>query len=234
MHHLSLSVCPLRLFRRHQNGEKVGDALGTGFLWKRSPDFFLVTNWHNVTGRNSITGDFLGSFAPNFVTVGLKTVQREESGRTWVGSFRCDIPIRSGDEEPLWLEHPSGREVDCVLLPIKIPNIDRLANKMANECDYEARYTPTVGDDCFIVGYPKGVMGRVETPIWKRASIATEPALDHEHRPMFLVDSATRPGMSGSPVVVRHSGFWSPAAEMADDSTFGNYRKSDRRLLWQN
>ena len=38
-------------------------------------------------------------------------------------------------------------------------------------------------------------------PIWKRASIATEPSLPAFNEPCFLVDSATREGMSGSPVV---------------------------------
>ena len=39
-------------------------------------------------------------------------------------------------------------------------------------------------------------------PIWKKASVASEPELDVENLPYFFADTATRTGMSGSPVVL--------------------------------
>ncbi|SCW40613.1 hypothetical protein SAMN02927900_01448 [Rhizobium mongolense subsp. loessense] len=33
-------------------------------------------------------------------------------------------------------------------------------------------WKPSIGMDCFVVGYPLGLTGRVATPIWKKASIA--------------------------------------------------------------
>ena len=53
----------------------------------------------------------------------------------------------------------------------------------------------------FVLGYPKGISGGRGFPIWKRASIATEPDIQHDGLPKLLVDTATREGMSGAPVV---------------------------------
>jgi len=59
-----------------------------------------------------------------------------------------------------------------------------------------------VGHDVFILGYPFGIAPG-GFPIWKRGSIASEPQLLDAHAPYILVDSAGRPGMSGSPVLRR-------------------------------
>ena len=53
-----------------------------------------------------------------------------------------------------------------------------------------------------IIGYPFGLHSD-RWPIWKTGHIATNPDLNFEGKPAFLIDATTRPGMSGSPVVVR-------------------------------
>jgi hypothetical protein len=58
-----------------------------------------------------------------------------------------------------------------------------------------------VSRDVYVLGYPKGISGSGGFPIWKRASIATEPAIQLDGLPKILVDTATREGMSGAPVV---------------------------------
>lgn len=40
--------------------------------------------------------------------------------------------------------------------------------------------------------------------VWTRGTIASEPALDYESKPCFLVDARGRDGQSGSPVI----GYW--------------------------
>lgn len=60
-----------------------------------------------------------------------------------------------------------------------------------------------VGSDVFILGYPFGITGGEKLPIWKRASIASEPAIDLDGLPKIFVDTASRPGMSGSPVILK-------------------------------
>ena len=61
--------------------------------------------------------------------------------------------------------------------------------------------------DCFVIGFPKRLAHQRILPIWKRASIATEPDIPHDDLPVFLIDTATREGMSGAPVVLRTSNY---------------------------
>ena len=34
-------------------------ATGTGFVWEASGEFFLITNWHNVSGRDPFSGQHI-------------------------------------------------------------------------------------------------------------------------------------------------------------------------------
>lgn len=62
-----------------------------------------------------------------------------------------------------------------------------------------------VGMDVFILGYPFG-RGVAGLPVWKRGSIASEPELVLGAQLHVFVDTASRPGMSGSPVIRRNWG----------------------------
>ncbi|HWX64315.1 hypothetical protein [Bradyrhizobium sp.] len=66
---------------------------------------------------------------------------------------------------------------------------------------YEYGYA-RVGPEVFILDFPLGLALQGVLPIWKRGSIAFEPlvAIDN-NLPIFIVDAATRHGISGSPVV---------------------------------
>ena len=71
-------------------------------------------------------------------------------------------------------------------------------------------FEPYVGDDVFVLGYPRGFDGGHELAIWKRGSIASQPNVDLEKLPKILVDTATREGMSGAPVIARRRGLIIP------------------------
>ena len=58
-----------------------------------------------------------------------------------------------------------------------------------------------MGGDLFIIGFPFGRTGGAALAIWGQGSLATEPDVDYEELPCVLVDSRTRPGQSGSPVI---------------------------------
>ena len=52
-----------------------------------------------------------------------------------------------------------------------------------------------------LVGYPYGFYDKKNAlPIWKTGSVASEPEVDFEGKPCFLVDVSAFPGMSGSAV----------------------------------
>ena len=81
-----------------------------------------------------------------------------------------------------------------------------------------------MGDSVFILGFPLGLTPTRHLPIWKRASIASEMDVPVDGLPAFLVDAATREGMSGSPVI--HRTF---STEMAYDG-HGRHRSHDELL----
>ena len=56
--------------------------------------------------------------------------------------------------------------------------------------------------DMFVIGYPFGKSGGGYLPIWKHATIASEPNVAIDDLPKMYADTASRPGMSGSPVLV--------------------------------
>jgi hypothetical protein len=103
-----------------------------------------------------------------------------------------------------WLVHPvHGRNVDVVAIPLPEPD---------NEVDYRpinlmnvTNLTIAIGMDVFILGYPFGIQFPAY-PVWKRGSIASEPEFAPLMGHFMLVDSASRPGMSGSPVIRRSWG----------------------------
>jgi hypothetical protein len=59
-----------------------------------------------------------------------------------------------------------------------------------------------IGVEVFILGYPFGDSPPA-FPVWKRGSIASDPELVRMSNGYFLVDTASRPGMSGTPVILR-------------------------------
>ena len=93
--------------------------------------------------------------------------------------------------------HPRKR-VDIAILPLS-PAPEGVAlyplNDLAN--------TPLrikIGMEVFILGYPFDIK-RPAYPVWKRGSIASEPDLVRLVEDYILVDTASRPGMSGAPVI---------------------------------
>jgi hypothetical protein len=53
-----------------------------------------------------------------------------------------------------------------------------------------------------IIGFPFGIAGGGALPVWVQGAIATEPTVDWDGLPRFLIDSRTRQGQSGSPVIL--------------------------------
>jgi hypothetical protein len=79
--------------------------------------------------------------------------------------------------------------VDVVALPL--PEMPGAVLHPINEMPNSPMQV-SIGSDAFILGYPFGI--NVSTlPIWKRASIASEPGVAVGGQPCFYVDTASRP-----------------------------------------
>ena len=183
---------PLRLYF-----ETTALGHGTGFLWRADDGLLLFTNWHVVTGRNPTTlkhADEKTAAEPSRAEVSLW----RNNGIERVINLR----LYAQNGSPTWYVHPEfGREVDLVAIPI--PRLsDAVTARAVNDLPQVPLRT-VVGSQLFILGYP---FLPERYPVWKQATVASEPALTPSLRRHLLVDSASRPGMSGAPVIQRAAG----------------------------
>jgi hypothetical protein len=213
----SKSVAPIELFGRLGDAyESCGRA--TGFFYRREGDLYLITNWHVVTGVDPLTMIRLDAcgILPDKLLVQYKQ-STDRDGRpvpgneaVAVANFPKEIDLYNRNNT-LWFEHGTRQNVDVVAIKLVANELGELANVPVNEVDQTPDLVLAPGMDCFVLGYPNGMIGPGLTPIWKRGSIASEPTYPYRNRPGFLIDTATRDGMSGSPVIARHSGLYKPS-----------------------
>lgn len=210
------AVVPVTLRRFFGDGSECGSsAIGTAFILKSysGDGWFLVSNYHNLSGCN-LNGKPHGSFVPNVIDVQLRTTLPTENPD--VRTFgQCTFRFRLLDdhEAPLYYDLIHDEEeafrADIAILPILIPEIVLSQKGARVSIDHQVFWEfnrgadVLVGEDCFVVGYPRGLQGDGRYPIWKRASVASEPINTYKGKLAFLVDTATREGMSGSPVIAR-------------------------------
>jgi len=186
----TLTAIPLELYF---NEMPLGQA--TGFLWKNKEQHYLITNWHVVTAQDFFTERFLHSHhgRPNVLRARFQIPGQWEKQQ-------YDIRIRDQDDRPLWLIHPS-RRVDVVALPFT-PNEPVIIGLYPLNVPASDNLYVAIGMDVFILGYPFKITAPA-FPIWKRGSIASEPELARLTSGYMHVDTASRPGMSGAPVILR-------------------------------
>jgi hypothetical protein len=227
MDNFSLAVAQLELFGRKSDGW-ISCGHATGFFYKVVDTVQLITNWHVVTGVDPRTMHPVSDPLPSAMKIFYKIrFTRPEDGSIAIDTRMYNIPLYKGDRA-LWNEHSTRQNVDVVAIRLDVTQLDKnFANPAINTIEQENRLTPYPGMDCYVLGYPEGMIGPGRSPIWKRGSIATEPLYDFRQMPGFLIDSATREGMSGSPVIVRHSGLFNPAGSerLAPDALFGTVNK---------
>lgn len=186
--------------------------MGTAFLYRHKEKTYLVTNWHNVTGREPVSHKPKHSLCaiPDSLVIAVPFHGKMEDGRNAVRWDHHRMPLYDDADRqlPVWFEHPvHGDKVDVVTIPIE--DADKIATKLANDAAVAGdKIAIFPGFDVFVLGYPRGMSGGGRFPIWKRGSIATEPDFDLDGLPKLLIDTATREGMSGAPVFIFANGTW--------------------------
>lgn len=178
-------------------------ATASSFLYEFQNEIFLITNWHNVTGRNPETGQALNSHSaiPTIFVTYFRLKKKDGTAQKTLINLYKDTEYK----KPCWLEHPTyGKRVDVIA--IKLSLNDEFHYSPINKANFESEIPPEVSDETFILGYPFENFRYLGLPIWKKASIATEPTVNEEQLPKLLVDTATREGLSGSPVIFQRTG----------------------------
>jgi hypothetical protein len=192
-----LSARPLYLIQINGN-EPLGTA--TGFIVEKENKHYLITNWHVVSGLNPKTGETL---SPKGKTPDALLIWHHgKQLGTWKRK-REMLVDDTGNKR--WLEHKKGKLIDIAALPLEAVTDDIQIYSLDLSLA-EVNMVPEVAMPVSIIGFPVGLTSAGFLPIWKTGHIASEPNLNYQNEPLFLIDATTRGGMSGSPVVLRMSG----------------------------
>jgi hypothetical protein len=197
-----LSGTSLRLTIRHDNIE-IG--VGTGFVVQKGSHYYLITNRHIVLAcsENKDPND-VGSWlcADNLLILHDKLNRPGE----WI---LVEEKLYDEHKVKLWREHPNigtapGSSIDVVALPLT-----HTAGVGFLPLDLETRKADLrigPGDTVTIVGFPFGLAQAAGLAIWKTGTIASDTIVNYDGKAKFLIDTTSRPGMSGSPVYARRVG----------------------------
>ena len=175
-------------------------ASGTCFFVMSADGPVLVTNRHNFTGLDNITGKTLHKECgiPDHAVVTLHGPGEVH--------YHIDLVDHENPEVPSWVEHPTlGAKADIVALPVKeMKNIIGEQNSVSLDgvSSQGNWHRWDVGSELQVIGYPYGQIGG-PFPIWSKGFIASEPDVDIAGLPIFLIDCRSRRGQSGSPVWAR-------------------------------
>lgn len=198
---LSATAFQIKMLFKNGDQSPLHIASGTGFFWRKNNEIYLITNKHNLSGKNIETGQLISPTGakPNMIEISyypsdgiLKTSQHrlysgnnqiEESNRLWTtnNNENQDVACLSITRSELSPE----QELYC-----------------ANDYIMDSPPKLKVSQSVFVLGYPVGINIQ-GTPIWKKATIASEPEFRaHRGQPTILIDTATKSGMSGAPVYI--------------------------------
>ena len=206
---LNFAVVRLQTFFRET---PLGPA--TGFFYRGTldnrPNYWLVTNWHVLAGRNADDPNQIlhtKCALPNrlHLTLVLRPDQ-PETGLFPPGHIVLQeqfIDLYDAQNQAVWYQHERKNEIDVAVVNMA-GAVERFhilgVNELANQHDMAIQ----IGNEVFILGYPLGFAHFIQTPIWKRGSIASEPNAETPGlRSRVVIDATTRGGMSGAPVIMR-------------------------------
>lgn len=176
----------------------------TSFAYEYNNVKYLITNYHVVFGKNPFNEKLLnqnGSI-PNKLKFYYFDVQMNLKSFV-INLNEADIRKCS------YLEKGTVKYYD--IAAIVLPSYLDCA------CVNQFKYYPSnlkfgVSSHAYVLGYPKSI-NLDKLPIWKSAYLASEFSSNYNELPCVLIDSGTKEGMSGSPVIIY------------DDS--GTYRTTD-------
>ena len=191
--HLSMITTPVFLLK----GDKI-ISQGTGFYYvlkgsSQNDILFLITNYHVLTGHSP--EEIETPKGDNIIFYFHKNIQNPGDVK------EIKYPLFTKNGKSIWLCSKKYPQADIAIIP--------LVSSIFSDCEIKGisedwtkgnmRIRPT--SSITLIGYPYGYYDKKNwLPVWKTGSIASEPDIDFEGKPLFLVDVSAFPGMSGSPV----------------------------------
>lgn len=220
----SFMTSPIELLSNDGKENVISHA--TGFYWNRNSRKYLITNWHVVTGKNPFTRENINrhGFIPERIAFyGMRWEGKQGSDLSAAIRDRIVISLFDDKGKPKWIQHKNFETQNIDIVAIPVEKKDAFSDH-ALEGFQEQQILHLVGADCAVVGYPLNSYAGWLVPIWKRGSLATEPLIPVDSRPLFLLDVASTEGMSGSPIFRRIFG---PAAMRDNTIKMDNIRLTE-------
>lgn len=195
---------------------------GTAFFYEFSKETFLITNWHNVSGKHFLSKEKFSPSGrlPTYIEAKFAT-NVDGTGSFTTVAKRIEI---YKDYQPVWCEHPELNS-DCDVVAIRLNKPHDIAENMHHPSNLISQIKIPIkpGNTVFVIGFPRSISVFIGLPIWKSGYIASEPFYDvtiggkvskigglseGKNLPAFFIDTQTREGMSGSPVFANYIGNW--------------------------
>ena len=175
-------------------------AVGTAFVatLSKGAQRYLITARHNLTGRHAETGEPLHNQCaiPNRLSVHF---HRTRSTGEPVSYEVVDYELQNADGDNIWQEHPVlGSCADIAAMPIQ--SGDHVFTLPFDLSETAERQTGPA-DPVSVIGFPFGKSSGSGLPIWATGYMASEPSMDFQGQPTFLIDCRGREGQSGAPVI---------------------------------
>jgi len=190
---LSLATTPVFLLKGNKHVSQ-----GTGFFYlHRSGDanlLFLITNVHVFTGRGPLECE--EPIGDNILFQFHKSLDHPSE----IKPFRW--PLYTKRSQQVWIQSGSVPEADLAVVPIPVSayedckDVSCISRKWMTSGNLKVRPTSPIT----LIGYPYGYFDRANAlPIWKTGSLASEPDVDFDGKPLLILDISAFPGMSGAP-----------------------------------
>src|SRR5882672_11503222 len=180
MGHIAQPSVQSLLIEMQFNGQPL--STGTAFVVQSAKGAHLITNRHNVTGRNQDTA------APLSPTGGVPSdivIVHNRKGQLGQWVPRTE-PLYIGGT-PRWREHPAlGPKADVVALPLtSLNDVELYPYDPANP-------GPAIfvgpADSVSVIGFPFGMTAGGAFGVWATGFLASEPDIDFNGLPIQLID----------------------------------------------
>jgi hypothetical protein len=215
----------------------------------------FVTNYHIVAGQR-LDGEWVGASTferrPKYLKVTLPAALGPDADRSSLQSIELPLYVeRYGVPYPSWYSkygrnasawsrvlgpqdefHPGRVLSDIAVIPLA-PELVRAHSLQTRSYAWDERFFRDVNhqivvrptDRVYVLGYPDSVEAYSPTmPIWTTGSVANE--VNNGPTERFFIDSRTRPGQSGSPVILYRQETYIPGG-----GSLGGTLPEEARLL---
>lgn len=190
--HLSMITTPVILLKGNETISQ-----GTGFYFglqdsSKGNVLFLVTNYHVLTGYSPKE-----SKPPKGDNV-IFFLHKDANNPGDVNQIRFPLFTKNG--KPIWLSSKDYPHADVAVIPLvhSLYSDAKVFGISEEWTGGNIKIRPT--SKITLIGYPYGYYDKKNwLPIWKTGNIASEPDINFEEKPLFLIDISAFPGMSGSP-----------------------------------